>query len=327
MGDRGFPRCLAACTGYTGGVSWLWRPLLLGAALAVVFASAAAGGRAPRIVFAAAGEGPGHGATQVFSIGVNGSDRVQLTHSVAPNLGPAFSQDGTRLAFERGYHGRANDLWTMNADGSDERTLTRNADGMDEANPTWSPDGTKIAFEVFDPISKQGIWIINGDGTGLRRLTDGGEDGSPSWSPDGNEIAFGRYSDIYVVSVSGRGLTKLTDASVGADGYEPRWSPDGSQIAFVADRPPQECSEPTDLWLMSADGSTVRQLTDTLNYAEEDPIWLPNGQIAFIRETYGGGGTLWTIDADGTNLRNITDPFTAAPTDEREATPAPHEGC
>jgi len=52
------------------------------------------------------------------------------------------------------------------------------------SEPTWSPDGSKIAF-----VRKDGIYVMNADGSGQRRLTDAG--GGPAWSPDGSKIAFG----------------------------------------------------------------------------------------------------------------------------------------
>ena len=84
---------------------------------------------------------------------VHGGDVYRLdtrTHAVRPLVAtralehsPAFSPDGTRLAFVRETGGNA-DIYVANADGSAARRLTHAA-GSDY-NPAWSPDGTQIAF-------------------------------------------------------------------------------------------------------------------------------------------------------------------------------------
>src|SRR5438093_10355678 len=94
----------------------------------------------------------------------------------------------------------------------------------------------RIAF-VSDRDGNPEIYVMNADGTGLRRLTNNAaSDGQPAWSPDGTKIAFVRGSglgeEIYVVKSDGTGLKRLTN-----NGYfdeTPAWSPDGTKIAFVS---------------------------------------------------------------------------------------------
>ncbi|NIO70086.1 MAG: SH3 domain-containing protein [Anaerolineae bacterium] len=85
----------------------------------------------------------------------------------------------------------------------------------------------KLVFQVCNGCD---IYVINADGSGLRRLTDGME---PAWSPDGKKVAFGRWRDprgIYVIDEDGSNET-LVFGWVAAKG--PAWSPDGSRIAFT----------------------------------------------------------------------------------------------
>jgi len=94
------------------------------------------------------------------------------------------------------------------------------------ARPTSELTG-KLAFQVCNGCD---IYVINADGSGLRRLTDGME---PAWSPDGKKVAFGRWRDprgIYVIDEDG-GNETLVFGWVAAKG--PAWSPDGSRIAFT----------------------------------------------------------------------------------------------
>lgn len=122
----------------------------------------------------------------------------------------------------------------------------------------------QIAFGTFG--SKPGIFVVNGDGTRLRRLT-GGRDEDPAWSPDGRRIAFVRNirigwdrdepvlrSALFAVDSDGTRLVRLSPS--GTHDENPTWSPDGRTIAFErGDR------LGTDVWVMNPDGTRVRPLT------------------------------------------------------------------
>ena len=95
---------------------------------------------------------------------------------------PAWSPDGTKIAFSS-----EGDIYVMNADGSAQTRLTR--DAQYDVFPDWSPDGSKIA--VTGGSTATGfIDVINADGTGRTRLTHGGREYFPEWSPDGTKIAY-----------------------------------------------------------------------------------------------------------------------------------------
>jgi WD40-like Beta Propeller Repeat len=110
----------------------------------------------------------------------------------------------------------------MNADGTDVRQLTSNAD-FDSA-PSWSPDGRLILFErapagTFTPgteAQEKDIYVMRADGTHVRRMTDSpGLDEGPEFSPDGTKIAFSSARDgqqeIYVMDADGSNPRRLTD--------------------------------------------------------------------------------------------------------------------
>src|SRR5687768_10024527 len=97
----------------------------------------------------------------------------------------------------------------------------------------------EIAF-YSDRDGDREIYIMKGDGTGLRQLTfNEGEDLDPTWSPDGSKIAFmsdrdGGAWEIYVMNADGSGQTRLTN-NLFMD-TRPSWSPDGTRIAWSGER-------------------------------------------------------------------------------------------
>lgn len=84
----------------------------------------------------------------------DGSDRKQLTFSQEHESEPAWSPDGTKIAFASLHltgNGGYSEIFVMNPDGSDQRRLT---ESKYDRSPTWSPDGTKIAFWSLDSSTR-----------------------------------------------------------------------------------------------------------------------------------------------------------------------------
>src|SRR5262249_40037420 len=192
----------------------------------------------------------------------DGSNQRNLTQNAAADRQPAWSPDGSRIAFVSDRDGRQ-DLYVMNADGSNPTRLTDGCCLSVDAEPTWSPDGKQIAFGSTGPFNGGWhIWGVNADGTNLRQLTQGpGVD--PAWSPDGSTVAYSSGSDyIYFVGADGTGehVFNIPMQGVGPE-VAPAWSPDGTMIAFAAYAPPQVGNEAA-LFIAGVNGTSVQQITD-----------------------------------------------------------------
>ena len=251
------------------------------------------------------------GNSEVFVVNSNGTGAAQVTSSSAYEGSPAWSADGSRIAFRSDRDGNA-EVYLMNADGSTPVRLT--ADPAADYDPAFSPDGLRIAF-TSERDGNAEIYQMNADGTGLTRLTSTtGRDEAPDWSPDGTRIVFtsdrAGTTGIYVMNADGSGLTRLSSGP--AADFQPAWSPDGTSIAFsrLVGCSYNVCDY--DLYLVSADGSSVRRLTSHWAYAEVHPTWSPDGRwIAYEAQYcdpyYGCQGSgIEAVRVDGTDRVVIT---------------------
>ncbi len=149
--------------------------------------------------------GPEDPAPKIFVMNHDGSGQTMMAETTRAS-GLQRSPGGTRLAFED-----VGGIYVVDADGSEERKLPTGSDA--DQWPSWSPDGTKLAVRGLDG-PQDGIYVVNVDGTGRRRLTDGAMDRHPAWSPDGQRIALTRADaegdDIYIMNADGNAQTRLT---------------------------------------------------------------------------------------------------------------------
>jgi TolB protein len=262
------------------------------------------------------------------------------TASSAPaaRSGAAAGTPRSKIAFLRdlnGARGEASyELYVMNADGSGKRRLARSlGNGGLRAVPAWSPDGRKLVFAIqargsarlcdrADACNDE-IFVINADGSGLRRLTRNAvPDGHAAWSPDGRKIAYlswrhGTGADVFVMNADGSDQRSLTRKP--GNEVDPAWSPDSRAIVFTAVPPGQplwvggsrSASGPyRDVYVVNADGSNQRNLTHTREAEEYAAAYAPDGRtIAFA--AYDGSSTrTFVINADGSGKRALTPDIT-----------------
>ena len=172
------------------------------------------------------------------------------------------------------------DLWAVDPAGGVAVNLT-NAPGVD-TGAAWSPDGKRIAF-ASNRDDNYNIYVMNADGTGVKRLTGGSLSSlTPLWSPDGRWIAFARGAEIHMMRPDGSSKRMVYRSH---SGWMPislgDWSPDGRTLLFDL-----EGSENSyDIWSLDVAARRASRLIAT-PVSEYGPDFSPNGRnIAFTRET------------------------------------------
>lgn len=247
----------------------------------------------------------------------DGTGMIQLTDEEGDDTNPAWSPDGSRIAFVSD-RGRRTGIFIINSDGTGLRRIT--SDASWDQGPVWSPDGSELAFTSFRN-GQHDIFVIHHSGAGRRQITnDALKEESLAWSPDGSKIVYRAYLDvrtsgnpthIYTVNTDGSNLHQLSD--IQSREFKPTWSPDGSQIAFIS-----YSDLGSGLYVMNADGSESKLLYPAIRNAYygsrssvESPTWSPDGtRIAFAAQPWNSGAStereLYMIKADGSGLQRLT---------------------
>jgi TolB protein len=262
------------------------RVVLVGMALATGLLAAGA----PRASTAGSSSSVWNG--DIYVVNADGTGRQRLTRNPAEEFSPAWSPDGTKIAFSRFTESHFQ-IFVMNTDGTGATQLTFGDAAATGA--AWSPDGSRIAFTRC--AGSCDVYVMDADGQGARRLTYGEPPGdeSPTWSPDGRAIAFADIDGIFTIDASGGSWTRVTDGP--ADDANPAWSPLGGEIAFDTSRGLFN----GDIYVAGATGEEMRAVTDSAPL-DSNPSWSRDGSsLAFMRKAHKRAqARLWVMNADGT---------------------------
>ena len=214
-----------------------------------------------------------------------------LLESNEPLMSPAWSPDGSRLAYVS-FEGKNSAIYIQDvATGNRNRVASHS--GINSA-PAWSPDGSRLALT----LSKEGdpeIFILHLSSGTLQRLTNNPAiDTEPSWSPDGSKLIFtsdrGGGPQIYEIGAIGGPQKRLTYE--GPYNARPRYSPDGKSITMVNGNGGNYRIAVLDLQNNYLDILTRSQL-------DESPSFSPNGAMIIYATTGKRGSELAAVSADG----------------------------
>lgn len=235
-------------------------------------------------------------------------------------------------------------IWTISADGSDARQLTRITRKANVCSaPTWSPNGSTIVFGCTADPSGRGasdntlhFWTMNAGGSNLKPLPGIWD---PVWSPDNRRLAFisnrslhdrenqskSTSGNVWMMNADGSGavpLTRLTSNMVSARGVI--WSPDGSKVAFLSNRALDGSNRKNgtegifNIWVVHLGHSKAIPLTKFtavgINVLSVE--WSPDGkELAFLSNCAHDGSdvraadtstNIWMTKTDGSGIHALT---------------------
>jgi Tol biopolymer transport system component len=199
----------------------------------------------------------------------------QLTRGPASDLHPAWSPDGTRIAFVSDRDGDW-EIYVINVDGTGIRQLTFNDDW--DSYPDWSPSGTQLAYTSRQD-GNYDLYVVDVSSGAVRRLTTNPHtDAHPAWSPGGQHIAYTVViaqggtlrREIGILDLEDLSYTRRTPFSrQGRALYSfPDWSPDGRWIVFTS-----EVDGDQEIYLAPMDGELMVNLSDAPAVSDFGPVW------------------------------------------------------
>ena len=232
--------------------------------------------------------------TASYLADANGSNEVALPFTRG-NFDWSF--DSTEIVYQKRLDAVDAEIFVYSLATKQSRNIT-NHPGFD-ADPSFSPDGKKIVF-VSSRDGNLELYLINKDGSGLKRLTfDPADDSHPVFSPDGTAIAFtsdrkNESADAYLLlNPSGSAIAvPLTDWKSNETVEPGCWSPDGTKIAFFSDRNGKD-----DIYVVSAEVIRPQLLLADAKNNLGFPSYSPDGKkIVYQSELEDRTGEIRVLD-------------------------------
>jgi imidazolonepropionase-like amidohydrolase/Tol biopolymer transport system component len=280
----------------------------------------------------------------IYTMPISGGTPKRIADGLAWDVHPRFSPDGTRIAFTSD-RGGGDNIWVMNADGSDKRQVTKE-DFRLLNQPAWSPDGRFIAakkhFTTGRSLGTGEIWLYHVSGGGGVQVVERANEalqkelGEPVFAPDGSAIYYTRnttggnifeyaqdsQSGIFAIERHDLATGEVTTAVSGYGGaVRPAPSPDGTELAFV-----RRDKDQSQLWIKDLASGRERMIYGQLDMDVQE-TWAVTGvypNIDWLPDSSGivfwAGGKLNRVARDGSGHAVI--PFTV--NDTRGVADAPH---
>jgi Tol biopolymer transport system component len=222
----------------------------------------------------------------IFLVSIETGQRRRITSPPQAGGGdrdPAFSPDGTEIAFVRWSEGPRNVIYITDTSGGEPTRLTLHEGYVRDID--WLADGSAILFpSMWRGIA--GLWMVSTEGGKPVRLSFGETARNVSIAPTGRLAYSTHVTNANLWRVHGPGtetpLSPERFISSTRQDFEPQYSPSGGHIALTSDR-----SGDNHIWICSKDGDRCKQLTPQGAVAVA-PRWSPDEKtIAFTELSRG----------------------------------------
>jgi Tol biopolymer transport system component len=240
---------------------------------------------------------------QIWLMNADGSGQRQLTRSPGEKARPLWSPNGRRLVFMAWNRSLCDplvpwcpftDVWSVNADGSNEHKLFDRA-----LQPAWSPDGRRLLFQEFriyaPHVTGSALDVARADGSHVRRLSrqlaEEAQRSPPAWAPGGRRIVFGTTTPrlehrATIARDDGTRLRRLGSARY------PAWAPGGSSLALERD---------SGVWVVPLAGGRASRIGRGAGFGGSCPTWSPGGKrIAVLTD-----GILTVVRPEGRGRKQL----------------------
>lgn len=163
--------------------------------------------------------------------------------------------------------------------------------GENADDPIWSPDGAWVLYSSWTKENLSDLCLMNSDGSNKHSLVSGpANEYMADWSVDGKKIVYvsdaDGDNDLYVLDIQTQKSMKLTDGP--GRYFSPKWSVDGSRIAYISNSSENQLDGRSQVYVMKADGSDIRQWTEyDLDHFEDSPVWCPDDSCILFTRSNG----------------------------------------
>jgi Tol biopolymer transport system component/DNA-binding winged helix-turn-helix (wHTH) protein len=239
------------------------------------------------------------------------SKRLPLTANCVQEGMPAFSHQGTQLAYLCSLDSRETGIYTVATGGGTPKQIARLPGGL-HSGVTWTADDRRLILAQSQNGESELVEITIANGS-LQKLPFGSDIAWPTISRDGDRLAFTSSSDNINIWRKDLLHPELVGVKVLASTHEqanPSYSPDGKHIAFESTR-----GGAPEIWVSESDGSNLAQITRLNHYATGTPRWSPEGRKIVFDSWHNGHPEIFVVDISeliphklSTNIPDIFQP-------------------